>query len=224
MKAIILSAGLGTRLKSSVPKPLSPLKNEKTIIDYQIEYLSRNIGIENIIVVVGHKKELFFKKFPNIKFVENKNYESTNTSKSLLVGLEDIDDDVIWLNGDIYFDEKILEQILKSENSCSLVNKNHCGSEEVKYSLDKSGNIKDLSKKVNPAEGESLGINLIKKSNLSDFKKMLEKVNDNDYFEKALENLITTQNLILKPIFIGDFFCKEIDFPEDLEEVKNYLN
>lgn len=224
MKAIILSAGLGTRLKSSIPKPLTPIKDGKTIIDYQIEYISKQVGVENIIVVVGHKKELIINKFPHISFVENKNYKFTNTSKSLLAGLENIDEDVIWLNGDIYFDEKILNLMLKSKNSCSLVNKNNCGPEEIKYSLDDSGNIKNLSKEVNLSIGESLGINLIKKNNLDIFRKALEKVNDSDYFEKALEKLISDNKLILKPVFVGNLFCKEIDFPEDLEEVKNYLN
>jgi choline kinase len=224
MKAIILCAGLGTRLKSQVPKSLSPLKNEKTIIDYQIEYLSKRIGMENIILVVGHKKELFIKKFPKISFIENKNYSTTNTSKSLLVGLNKLSEDVIWLNGDIYFDEKVLDLLLKNTNSCSLVNKNDCGSEEVKYSLDESGNIKNLSKEVSPSKGESLGINLIKKNELDNFRLELTKVNDSDYFEKALENLIVNNKLVLKPVYIGNLFCKEIDFPQDLEKVKNYLS
>jgi len=105
-----------------------------------------------------------------------------------------------------------------------LVNKNNCGPEEIKYSLDDSGNIKNLSKEVNLSKGESLGINLIKKNNLDVFRRELEKVNDSDYFEKALEKLISDNKLILKPVFVGNLFCKEIDFPEDLEEVKNYLN
>ena len=214
MKAIILSAGLGIRLKTSAPKSLSILKDEKSIIDYQVEYLSKKIGIENIIVVVGYKKELIMKKFPQISFVENRNYRITNTSKSLLAGLKNINDDVIFLNGDIYFDEKILDPMLNSQESCSLVDKNKCGSEEVKYSLDEFGNIKNLSKEVNPAEGESLGINLIKKIFLDDFEKALEKVKNEDYFEKALEILISEKKFILKPIYVGNFFCKEIDFPE----------
>ena len=37
MKAIILSAGLGTRLKSTIPKSLTILKNGKTILDYSLQ-------------------------------------------------------------------------------------------------------------------------------------------------------------------------------------------
>ncbi len=224
MKAIILSAGLGTRLKSTIPKSLTILKNGKTILDYQIEHLTKKIGLENIVIVVGHKKELILEKFPYLVYKENKNFQSTNTSKSLLAGLKNIDEDIIWLNGDIYFDEKVLDIMLTMKDSCCLVNREQCGLEEVKYLLDNDGYISGLSKKLIKSDGEALGINVIIKKDLSNFKKELEEVNDNDYFEKALENLIISKKIQLKPLFIGKIFCKEIDFALDLEEVVQYLN
>lgn len=223
MRAIILAAGLGTRLKTIIPKPLTILRDEKTVLDYQIENLTKKIGLENIVIVVGYKKELIMKKFPSLVYKENKNFQSTNTSKSLLVGLENIDDDVIWLNGDIYFDEKILDILLDMKKSCCLVNKEQCGSEEVKYSVDQYGYISGLSKELIKSDGEALGINVIKKKDLLNFKKELEVVDDKDYFEKALENLIISKKIQMKPVIIGNRYCKEIDFPQDLEEVIQFL-
>ena len=71
MKAIILAAGIGSRLDSDLPKVLSKVINEKTILDFQIEKLSKKFGINNILVVIGYKKEHILEKFPTLNFVSN---------------------------------------------------------------------------------------------------------------------------------------------------------
>ena len=60
MKAIILAAGLGTRLRpmtENTPKALVKVK-EKPLVEYQIEFLKER-GIDDIIIVVGYLKEQF---------------------------------------------------------------------------------------------------------------------------------------------------------------------
>ncbi len=81
MKAIILAAGIGSRLGNSNPKPL-------TILNRQVMYLSDYLGEDNIIVVVGYKKELIMESFPNLLYVYNNYLDTTNTSKSLLKALK----------------------------------------------------------------------------------------------------------------------------------------
>ena len=59
MKAIILAAGLGTRLRpmtENTPKALVKV-NQKPLVEYQIEFLKER-GIDEIIIVVGYLKEL----------------------------------------------------------------------------------------------------------------------------------------------------------------------
>jgi len=223
MKGIILAAGMGTRLNSQIPKPLSKITNEKTILDFQMTSLIKKIGNNNILIVVGFLKDLIISKFPNLNFIDNENYQKTNTSKSLLLALKKIDDDIIWMNGDVYFDEGVLDILLNENNSCCLVDDKRCGDEEVKYSINQDGFIKELSKSVKNPKGEALGINVIRKKDLNDFRKELEQVEDNDYFEKALENLIKKNKLKLVPIPVGKLFCKEIDFKNDLEIVKKHV-
>ncbi len=60
MKAIILAAGLGTRLRPMTKittKALVKVK-EKPLVEYQIEFLKER-GIDDIIIVVGYLKEQF---------------------------------------------------------------------------------------------------------------------------------------------------------------------
>jgi len=227
MKAIILAAGRGNRLKpfsNKVPKPLLPLVGEKTILDYQIEKLSKFISINSIFVVVGYKKETIMERHPELIYVYNEKYATTNTGKSLLKALNKIDnDDILWLNGDVVFDEQLIFRLISAGVSCALVDNKRCGPEEVKYTTDSQGYIKYISKKVFPGEGEALGINLIKKEILAVFKKHLTLIDDQDYFEKAIENMIKQENVKILALNTDSLFCHEVDFPEDLEFVRKYL-
>lgn len=223
MKGVILSAGAGSRLNSKIPKGLTILKKDKSIMDLQIESLSHYLGQKNITIVTGFMNKMIEKKFPTINTIFNKRFKKSNNSKSLLLALENFDDDVLWINGDVYFNSKILKPLMKSEFSACIVDNKKCGDEEIKYTCDRQGLINSLSKSKRKAEGEALGINLIKKSDLSIFRDELKRVSDQDYFEKALENLVMQKKLKLKPVNIGNNFCREIDFPQDLEVVKDYL-
>jgi len=221
--AIILAAGMGKRLGSPIPKALTNLINGKTILDFQIEHLSSLISAQNITVVVGYMKEMIMSKFPYLSFVQNDNFAQTNTSKSLLLALRKIEDDVIWLDGDVYFDDEVPRLLLNTEFSCCLVDRKKCGPEEVKYNLNEDGFIHNISKNVERPQGECLGINVVLKKDLNVFRNELERVDNQDYFEKALENLTISKKILLTPIDVGPYYCNEIDFNEDLKAVRDYL-
>jgi len=173
LKAVILAAGTGSRLGMSAPKSLAVLINGKAIFDYQIEKISKFIPINCIYVVVGYKKEMLMERHPELPYVYNQAYSQTNTGKSLLKALNKVDnDDVLWLNGDVVFDEQLIPRLIMANNSCVLVDNKKCGAEEVKYSTDSQGYMKSISKEVSPAEGEALGINLVKRKDLPILKKI----------------------------------------------------
>jgi len=223
MKAIILAAGIGSRLGNSNPKPLTKLKNGETILGRQVAYLSEYWGMNNIIAIVGYKKNLIMESFPNLLYVYNNFYDTTNTSKSLLAGLHKIEnEDVMWLNGDVVFEKELLPKIIQCSQSCMAVNTNSVGEEEIKYNVFDDGNIKDVSKTVSPALGEAVGINKIISSDLSLFKGNLEKCNNQDYFEKALE-LSIQDGMKIMPVDINKYLCMEIDFQEDLTNINKKI-
>ena len=222
MKVIILAAGMGKRLGQKIPKALVNIFQNKTILDYQIERITKKIGIENIVIVVGYKKQEIISKYQNLNFVENKKFEITNTSKSLLKGLKNVDEDVIWMNGDVYFQEEALDLVMEMNSSCCLVDNKKCGDEEVKFNLE-GKKINEISKNIKNPIGEVLGINKIQKKDLSLFREELEKVKNEDYFEKAIENLIKKNKIEFYPINIKDFFCVEIDYQKDLEIVRKHI-
>lgn len=227
MKIIILAAGIGSRLGNPFPKPLTPLFNGKSIMQSQLENLTENFSIHDIYTVVGFKKDLIMEQFPEVGYIYNPFFDTTNTSKSLLMALKKHhSESVMWLNGDVVFDSKILgvlKKFITEKKSFVAVNKSKVGDEEVKYNL-KNQYINELSKSVKNGLGEAVGINYIDAKDMPSFIKRLEECNDNDYFEKGIELAITKDQLKIVPVDISAFNCIEIDFKEDLQNANKLLS
>ncbi len=226
MKIIILAAGIGSRLGNPFPKPLTPLKNGKSIMQMQTENIASKYNIDDINVVVGFKKDLIMERFPELTYVYNPFFDRTNTSKSLLQALKKHkNESVMWFNGDVVFDEKLLDifnPYIKQNQSFVAVNTSKVADEEVKYTL-KNGFVNELSKTVKNGLGEAVGINFISSNDILKFIAQLEVCDDNDYFERGLELAIEKDNIKIKAVDISAFNCMEIDFIEDLENANNLL-
>jgi len=223
MKAIILAAGIGSRLGTPYPKSLTMLSNGCSIMQHQVKNLLRYFSIDDIYVVVGFKKELIMEAFPDLVYIYNDYYDSTNTSESLLRGLKKAkNEDVLWLNGDVVFDHRILDKMLKFGKACMAVNKTLVSDEEVKYILSDDGSIRSVSKKVKNALGEALGINFVNKNNIPLLIESLEMCKKNDFFERGIEIAID-KGLKIYPLDVSDYLCMEIDFKKDLRKVNKLL-
>lgn len=220
MKIIILAAGIGSRLGNPFPKPLTPLKGGKSIMEKQVDNLSQNFNEHDISVVVGFKKDLIMERFPDLTYIYNQFFDATNTSKSLLKALKKYrNEDVLWINGDVIFDVdlfSVLNKEIEQKNSFVSVNTSRVAEEEVKYTL-KNGFIRELSKQVKDGLGEAVGINFISREDMPVFIRQLENCDDNDYFERGIEMAIEQDDLQIKAVDISDFRCMEVDFKEDLE-------
>ena len=226
MKVVILAAGMGKRLGLGIPKPLVKIYRDKTILDHQLYSLRKIVNFSDILLVIGYKGELIQRKYPFLSYVYNCDYKETNTAKSLLIGLESLEsegDDVLWLNGDVVFDPEIMSLIEKNkgENLVAVNIDENVGSEEVKYTLTPDGYIKEVSKNVRNPLGEAVGINQVNKESLPILIESLRECQDQDYFEKGIEKSIR-KGVKFKPLCIGDKFCVEVDFKEDLQKVREW--
>ena len=225
MKIIILAAGKGTRLGHNIPKILTPLPNNETIIDRLLDTIIPHVNESDISIVVGYKKNLIIKKYPSLNYIENDNYETTNTAKSLLLALNDIEDEnIIWINGDLIMDKNIFKHIYSYNGSCMAVsNRASLDDEEIKYTIDLNGHISFVSKIIKDGLGEAFGLNKISKKDLQLLKKSLKECEDTDYFEKGVEIAISN-GLIINPLDINDMFYTEVDFEKDLNYAIHFLN
>ncbi len=229
IQVVILAAGMGTRLGKPWPKPLTPLADGRSILQQQLENVRGVFGdAVRISIVVGFKLEMILEAHPDVSFIYNEAYDQTNTSKSLLKALRaSHETGVLWLNGDVVFDSRVLERVsdrIKSEKSFVCVNTSAVGEEEVKYTVDSNGHINALSKKVENALGEAVGINFISSHHKSAVIAQLDACADNDYFERGLELAIEKTGIEIEPVDISDLFAVEVDFQADLDRANSQIN
>jgi choline kinase len=222
VQVTILAAGMGTRLGRPFPKPLTRLATGQTIMEQQVANIKAVFGEDvRITIVVGFKLDLIMEHQPDAVFVYNENFDQTNTSKSLLKALKaSHEGSVIWMNGDVVFDQVILQRLtpfIVSGRSAVAVNTAAVGDEEVKYTVDDRGHVKELSKTVVGGLGEAVGINLIGGKDKAALIRQLEACEDQDYFERGIELAITRDRVEVTPVDISDLFAVEVDFEGDLE-------
>lgn len=118
-KAIILAAGLGTRLRpytTDKPKTLVTVAG-KSLLRRQIEVLEF-CGVTEIVIVVGHKWEQF--QGHRARLVLNERYEQTNMLSSLFAAEAEFDGDVIVSYGDIVYSHHILQSLLMSRENIAV--------------------------------------------------------------------------------------------------------
>ena len=113
MKAIILAAGQGTRLKKytkNLPKGMLSFMG-KTIIEKQIE-IYRACGINSISIVTGFAADKI--KYEGVRYYHNERYMETNMVESLLAAKETFDEDTIVSYSDILFEKIMLEKMMEA--------------------------------------------------------------------------------------------------------------
>ncbi|MCX6417847.1 MAG: phosphocholine cytidylyltransferase family protein [Actinobacteria bacterium] len=218
----ILAAGMGTRLGRPFPKPLTPLNDGRTIMQQQLDNISEAFGADtHVQIVVGFKLDLILEAAPEAVFVYNERYDQTNTCKSLMKALRSsAEGPVVWMNGDVVFEPAILKRLqtnIDAGQTAIAVNTAAVSDEEVKYTVDAKGLVKELSKTVVGGLGESVGINVIAAKDKAALIKRLEECDDQDYFERGIELAIEKDGLEVLPIDISDLFAVEVDFEADLE-------
>ena len=225
---VILAAGMGSRLGRSLPKPLTELADGRTIMKQQFDNIRHAFGNDaQVTVVVGYKLEHIIEAFPEASFVYNEQYDQTNTSKSLMRALQaSAPGGFLWMNGDVVFDPTALERAAKMvarDQSFVSVNTAKVSDEEVKYTTDAEGYIKELSKTVVGGLGEAVGINYISSQDKTMLHRYLTKVGDQDYFERGIELAIEREGMLVEPVDISDLYAVEVDFAEDLERANLFV-
>ena len=224
----ILAAGMGTRLGRPWPKPLTPLRDGRSIMAQQMDNIRGVLGEQaRVTVVVGFKLELVMEAFPDAVFVYNESYDQTNTCKSLLKALRaSHDGGVLWMNGDVVFDPRVLERVvplMAADTSFVCVDTAAVGDEEVKYTVGASGHVAELSKTVTDALGEAVGINFVSSADKATLIRHLDACADSDYFERGIETANEHDGMAVTPVDISDLFAVEVDFEADLERANQTL-
>jgi choline kinase len=207
MKAIILAAGLGSRLApltDTTPKSLLPVGG-RPILHRQLSAI-RQCGLQEVIMVTGYRAEMIKQfiadQFPDltVTFIHNPDFSTTNTAYSLWLTKEVASgEDFVKFDADVVFQEEILEKLLAAPGDlCFTVDQQiNLASEEVKVQLDQNGKILKIGKHISPenAIGESIGIDKVMSSESARLFTLLDELladtkNRQAYYEAAFEMII----------------------------------
>ena len=130
MKAVIFNSGLGNRMGDATKthhKSMTKLKDGETLLHRQIRLLSAE-GIKDFIITTGPFEEQLRNEtaqFPDLNFVFVKNdiYDKTNYIYSMYMAREHMNDDMIFLHGDLVFNRKLVHDVMSSsEKNLATVN------------------------------------------------------------------------------------------------------
>lgn len=164
MKALILAAGLGTRLApitDSCPKSMVSI-NGKPILVKQIENLHEN-GIYDIIVIAGYKADVLTNainvSFPGIRIINSLDYATTNNMYSAYLGREAVGDDTfLMMNADVFFDNSIIKALIEHDSDNAIVTDIGRYVKESMKVIEQEGRLIKISKEVQ--EIEALGVSI----------------------------------------------------------------
>lgn len=240
MKAIILAAGMASRLRpltENTPKCLLKV-GEKCLLQRSIDALTSN-GIRDFVIVTGYLHEMIetfvaeqYGDKINVKFIHNDVFDSTNNIYSLWLARPEAEgQEILLLDSDLLYDPRIITKVMESgaDNVLTLI-RHELGEEEMKVVLDReNGTIIEISKTCNPADaaGESLGIEKMGCRYTSALYKELEPMMneehlENVFYERAFERLIAKGHTY-KVIDVTELFSCELDTVEDFENAKEKI-
>lgn len=237
MQAIILAAGYGSRLKpltDKEPKALTEVNGVPLLVN-ALNLLAKN-HITETIIVVGYMKEKIIRKIGyevngmKITYVENNRFDTSNNIFSFYLAKEYIKEDVLLLEGDLYYNDELIKTIIEEEEDCNiLVSKyNEKTMDGTIICCDEENNVKLLLTKKQQNQF-SIYPNQFKTVNVYKFKKefitniflpqielYIKTQNMESYYELVLGAIIYFGNNTVKIVIIDESQWAEIDDINDL--------
>jgi len=230
MKAVILAAGQGTRIRcvhGERPKCLIEA-GENTILDHQLEALSL-AGIDEVAIVVGYEKQQiidhvrarFGRVGPAVHFIENPAFALTNNIYSLWLARDWLrGESFACLNADVIFDPEILDSALPGSALISMIVDPEWRDETMKVIICGDQVIR-MSKKISREQfsGTYIGVTLFHRAVQDRFFSKMQKLIDagcvNDFFNTAVQEL-ADDGVCIGFTTTGGLAWAEIDDPLDL--------
>jgi choline kinase len=246
MRALILSAGRGTRmlpLTKNTPKCLLEIGDGDSVLEWQLKEIRKSPHISEIVIVVGYlasqveaKLEPFIKDM-KIEIVYNPFYDVSNNLISVWTAIHKIDTDFIIINGDNIFNQKLLNTIMEDKREGFIIaidKKEEYDDDDMKVIIE-NGRIVRISKEVSneKAAGEAGGFHkIVGRKYINLFKKVIlrairEPKSRNEFYLE-LFNRLADNGTVIEYVEVDRNDWAEIDFHPDLKIIRDnysqYLN
>jgi thiamine kinase-like enzyme/choline kinase len=202
-----------------------PFDGETNLIDRTISIL-RDLHFTNIIIVVGYRSELFDKyNSDDVTVVVNSDYEFTGSMASLSMAKDLIKDDFLLLEGDTFFERKVLEQLVATKHPICFTVTEETGSGDECYVELKSGFVKKLTKdrhRVCKIEGEMIGATKISRQA---YRAMISLYSESSNPLLSYEYMLMDVTEVLDRPYISftNLIWGDVDSQEDFKHLQNVI-
>lgn len=220
--AVILAAR--QERDSDVPYPLMPFEEGKCLIDRTLEIL-RGSGYRKILIVAGFRFDMFKRFSENgVSVVPAPDYRHTASMASLATVRNLVDEDFLLIEGDTFYERKVVEKLTASSHRNCLATTEESGSGDEAFTESSQGFITKVSKdrhQICQFEGELLGICKISHDT---YQKMLLRWDEGNNPLVNYEYLLMDCTSVLERPFIHfkNLIWGDVDNRSNYERLVNY--
>ena len=233
MKAIILSAGQGSRLGHLVdvrPKCLIDFSG-RTLLDRQLDTLEAN-GVHEAVVVTGFHDELVNQAIakrsggPNVRTVFNPFYKVADNTGSLFMAREELAGDCLVWNGDTLVSRELMRRVVANgqDGICVTIDRKDSYDEDDMKVVERGGRLKSIGKRI--AEGvnaESIGLLAFRSGGAEQFRDAIEQAmrtpeGTTIWYLRVINQI--AQGADIWALDINGEEWGEVDFPADVDAAR----
>jgi len=239
MKAVILSAGQGSRLlplTEDRPKCLLLLDDEKSVIEWQIQELAK-CGVDEVVVVLGfhaEQVETVLAKLVRpglaIRTIYNPFFKLADNLGSCWLARHEMDRDFMVVNGDTVFEAAIPERLLAGATApitVTIDRKSNYDPDDMKVVV-QGNRLVDIGKTLplDVVNGESIGMLLFRGDGPQLFVEAVERAMRTPdglkwWYLRVIAQL--ARESVVGTVSIEGLDWGEIDYPVDLQRVQEMV-
>lgn len=231
MKAIILSAGQGSRLghlTATRPKCLIDFAG-RSLLDRQLDTLAA-CGIDEVVVVTGFRDDQIEASLarriggPRVRTVFNPFYKVADNLGSLFVAREELAGDVLVWNGDTLVSEALMARVVDNHGQAGICvtidRKARYDDDDMKVVADDDGRLRAIGKRIDEGvNAESIGLLAFRGQGAARFRSAIERAMRTSegttiWYLRVIHHL--AQNGEVWTLDIEGEEWGEVDFPEDV--------
>lgn len=231
MKAVLMAAGVGSRISREVkrPKSLLDIGNGEMLLRYTVKLLQK-YGID-VTIVVGYQKELFYDalKDLDVTFVENPFYRVSNSIASLWFAKELLDEkeDYLFGNADVFLEEDILTRIMEAKEDITML-ADYRKIETGDYFFHcEDGLVRKYGKELPVSERtcEYVGFAKVGSNYMPHFVEVMKEMVDKEEYGTWWETILYSRcdEFPIHTLDVAPYFWSEIDYIEDYERIVDYI-
>ena len=233
MKAIILSAGQGSRLGHLVddrPKCLIDF-NGRSLLDRQLDTLEAN-GVHEAVVVTGFHDELVNRAIaarsggPNVRTIFNPFYKVADNTGSLFMARDELTGDCLVWNGDTLVSRELMRRVVANgqDGICVTIDRKDSYDEDDMKVVEDGGRLKAIGKRISGGvNAESIGLLAFRSGGAEQFREAIERAmrtpeGTTIWYLRVINHI--AQSADVWTLDIKGEEWGEVDFPADVDAAR----